>query len=289
MTSAVARLYALVLADHSVLRRLGDGRRPSVGGDDGRSSARGARRAAGAGTGRVDPGQEDRRRPLGSVSPGSGRPEHGDSLATGQHGDRRTLGPRRHASAARRDEDLMIAHASFRAMGTEIELVLDADSLRSRSTGRGGVRAARAGDVAFQARLGALAAERRRRARRVRRPGPRRLTRARRPRGNRREIRPDGARRGRRSRVRPDFDEVAPTDGPRCGRRVRRRCDRRGAPDRGRARVPARPRRDRKGICCRACRGASRLSGPCLVSAGGDVAVRGVPAEGSGRWPSTTR
>ena len=59
----------------------------------------------------------------------------------------------------------------------------------------------------------------------------------------------------------------------------------RHAHDRARAGRPARPRRDRQGLRGRPRRRPAREAGPCLVNAGGDIAVRG----GAGRSASRPR
>ena len=72
---------------------------------------------------------------------------------------------------------------------------------------------------------------------------------------------------------------VAVTTSPSSLRRPDRGRSADGA-DRARARIPARPRRHREGLRRRpALRHALAPCGPCLVDAGGDIAVRG------GSWP----
>ena len=150
--------------------------------------------------------------------------------------------------------------------------------------GRGGVRAARAGDVALPRRLGALAAQpRRRHRRREPRSRPGRRARARGPRATGGRFDPtvhDAVVAAGYDRT---FDAVAP-DAPaapaappaRCGGGVR--VD--GHDDRARARAStstsagsARATRSTASPSC------SPSLGPCLVNAGGDLAVRG------GSWP----
>ena len=150
--------------------------------------------------------------------------------------------------------------------------------------GRGGVRAARAGDVALPRRLGALA------------PQPRRAIDGGEPdlvrvvtlalearESDRRPLRPDGARRRRRRRLRPHV-------------RRRRRRTRPGRARSPRARAAAtclitgrtielEPgfRLDLggigKGYAADRVAEVLAVAGPCLVNAGGDLAVRG------GAWP----
>ena len=165
----------------------------------------------------------------------------------------------------------MIRHG-FGAMGTDIELLVEADespAARSLLAAEAEIQPARAPAVPLPPRLGALAAEPRRDARRGPRPHPRRGARARGAPANRRTVRPDRARRARRRRLRPH---------------VRRRCpatDRRTTSDpplRGRVRVdirarayrarpwgPARPRRDRQGRRRRARMRDPRPGGPVPV------------------------
>ena len=79
---------------------------------------------------------------------------------------RRPGGSRRQPAAAHDHEDVVMLQRAFRAMGTDVELLLDAEPGDARRAGarpgRSGVRAARAAAVALPRRLGALAAQPRR-------------------------------------------------------------------------------------------------------------------------------
>ena len=116
------------------------------------------------------------------------------------------------------------------------------------------------------------------------RPHGRHRARARSPRAHWRPVRSDHPRRARRRRLRPLVR--AGSGRPEARRTATEATLRRPGRDRplhahdqARRRRPARPRRDRQGLRGRPDREALSQLGPCLVNAGGDVAVRGR------RWP----
>ena len=181
-------------------------------------------------------------------------------------------------------------------MGTDVELLLDAepgDRARRRARpGRGRVRAARAGDVALPRRLGALGAQPRRPARRREpRSRPGRRAGARGPRGDRRPLRPDRPRRrSSRPATTARFDALPRTTlaygdavpGPR--RRRSRGVVRRWRPSTARPSSSSPARTSTSAASARATLSTASPThlatvGPCLVNAGGDLAVRG------GAWP----
>ncbi len=163
------------------------------------------------------------------------------------------LGPRRHAAAADDHEDLVMQRRTFPAMGTEVELLLDAEpsaeSELALAAGRAGVRAAGGAALALPPRLRALGAQPLRQPRRRRGPRrgrPRLAVEARERTGGRFDPTVHDALVA--AGYDRTFDEVA-RDGdagpPRaCGGRVR--VD--GDADRARAGLPPRPRRHREGL-----------------------------------------
>ena len=193
----------------------------------------------------------------------------------------RPLGPRREPPTPDRHEDVVMETRRFRAMGTDIELLVDAAEAERHCRRRGGIPPARGDPFPLPPRVGALSPERGGLAGgRARAAGGRRA-RARGPGADPRPLRPHGPRRCRLGRIRP---LVRARSGGRYGRdrrlRLRRRGPHRRHEDRAGARRPARPRRHRQGL--RGTRAAQLLSpaGPALVNAGGDIAVCG----GVGRW-----
>ena len=200
----------------------------------------------------------------------------------------RRLRARRQPAAADDHEDVVMVRRIFRAMGTDVELLLDAEA---------GERAERAFDAAeaeferLEQVLSRFRADselsRLNRDGRIAAASPdlvaRRRARARGARGDRRALRPDRPRRRRRGRLRPHLRRRCPgrSAPPPTERRLRRRrrpVD--GRDDRARRRAS---RLDLGGIGkgYAVDRVADRLAlaGPCLVNAGGDLAVRG------GSWP----
>ena len=154
---------------------------------------------------------------------------------------------------------------TFRAMGTEIELLVDADGRRRRARRRRGrVPPARGAPLALPPdselsrlnRDGALDA------------GPdlaaRRRARARRARADRRPLRPDRARRARRRRLRPDVRRHRRRTAPAAPAppRLRRRACASTARGSSSSRRPARPRRHRQGLRGRPRRRAARARRP---------------------------
>ncbi len=282
MTSHTGRLYALafalvafflawaVVAAHPWATRR---QRPAPAG---------ARRAGGAAAPRGEAREPGRRAALGPLPERSSRRAGRRSpprrpapprarVVLGERCARVGVGARRDAAAADDHEDVVIERRTFRAMGTEIELLVEAD---------GAAAALDAAEHEFH-RLEALLSRFREDSElsRLNRDGslaagpdllPRRRARARRARPHRRPLRPDRPRRARRRRLRPLLrghrpGEPRPVPGTGRGRRGRaRRSDTRIELD---ARRPARPRRHRQGLRGRA--------------GGGD------PRDGAGRASST--
>ena len=125
--------------------------------------------------------------------------------------------PDREPAAADDHEDVVIARRAFRAMGTEIELLVEAattgDARARRRRGR--VPPARGAALALPRGLRAVAAEPRRLARRRPRPRPRARARARRARADRRPLRPDGPRRLVAAGYDRSFELLEPESGER--------------------------------------------------------------------------
>ena len=186
----------------------------------------------------------------------------------------------RDASAARDHEDVVIERTRFRAMGTDVELLVrpsngaaDARSPRSRAEFERlepiMSRFRPDSELSELNRAGALDAS----------AGPRSRSSSSRSRraSGRRSLRPDGPRRSRRSRLRPDVRGARP--GRPGAPRVRRACGGGVTVADGEIELERGVRLDLggigKGYAAERVADLLAAAGPCLVDAGGDIAVRG--------------
>ena len=141
--------------------------------------------------------------PAGRRAPrGPGGPERGRAPTYSSAGGRAPGGAHRHLAPGRFDEDLVMLRRTFRAMGTDIECLLERPPRCGRRAGlrcrRSRIRTPRGCALPLPARLRALATQRGRRGDRRRRPPRARRGGRRGPRAHVRALRPDDPRRARR-------------------------------------------------------------------------------------------